>query len=33
MLKKTKHLLTARAIRDVIEQEDKFILKRLFGLF
>jgi hypothetical protein len=33
MLKKTKHPLTAKAIREVIEQEDRFILKRLFSLF
>lgn len=30
MIKKNKNLLTAKAIRDVIEQEDKFVLKRLF---
>lgn len=30
MIKKNKHLLTAKAIRENIELEDKYILKKLF---
>lgn len=30
MLKRTRHPLTARAIRELIEQEDRFVLGRLF---
>lgn len=33
MLKRNKHPLTARAIREVIDQEDRFILNRLFKGF
>lgn len=33
MIKRNKHPLTARAIREVIEQEDRFILKKLFNSF
>ena len=33
MIKKNKQILTAKAIRDRIEHEDRFILKKLFFLF
>jgi len=33
MIRKNKHVLTAQAIRETIEQEDRFILKRLFSSF
>lgn len=32
MINKNKHPLTAKAIRDIIEHEDRFILKKLFIL-
>lgn len=32
MIKKNKYQLTAKDIRETIEHEDKFILKRLFEL-
>ena len=30
MIRKNKQCLTARAIRELIDQEDRFILKKLF---
>ena len=33
MIRKNKQLLTAKAIRDVADQEDRFILKNLFSCF
>jgi hypothetical protein len=33
MIRKNKNALTAMAIREVIENEDRFILKRLFQYF
>jgi hypothetical protein len=33
MIKRNKHSLTAKAIREVIDQEDRFILKKLFNSF
>jgi hypothetical protein len=33
MITKNKQVLTAQAIRELVEQEDMFILKRLFNLF
>lgn len=33
MVKRNKNPLTAKAIREVIEHEDRFILKKLFAMF
>ena len=33
MIKKNKQALTAQEIRELIDHEDRFILKRLFTLF